>query len=92
MERARMVLTRGPFASPVKVERALCPDGKRRTAWITGEADTFFSIPARVTYKGRTVTGFVTYGNAEGLVAQEDSDDYQFHANKFGKNGHLFDA
>lgn len=39
--------------------RAVCPDGKVRTARPTAEADTFFTIPARVTAHGRTVSGFV---------------------------------
>ncbi len=31
-----------------------------RTVYLTGEPDTFFSIPAATTVKGRTVRGFVT--------------------------------
>lgn len=48
----------GPWA---KVER--CPiDGTadRRTGYATGYPDTFFSVPARCQYKGRTVRGFFT--------------------------------
>lgn len=36
------------------------PDKPRGTVYITGEADTFFSIPAAMRYKDKTVRGFVT--------------------------------
>jgi len=48
----------GPFA---KVQH--CPiEGTdlRRTAYATGYADTFFSIPARTRYRGRYIDGFFT--------------------------------
>jgi hypothetical protein len=44
--------------------RAICPDGKVRTARATAEADTMFSIPAAVNANGRTVSGFVTGSDA----------------------------
>lgn len=31
-----------------------------RTVYVTGEADTFFSVPAACTFKRRTVCGYVT--------------------------------
>jgi uncharacterized membrane protein len=66
-----------------------CPDGVRRTVRLHKgrHADTFFSIPAQVTYKGKTVTGFITTktDSAEEL-------DLVFFANRFGKNGEIFDA
>lgn len=37
----------------------LCSDGKVRRATVTREADTFFTLPARVKVNGRTVTGHV---------------------------------
>lgn len=48
---------------------AMCADGKVRTAHVRSywdgakwclHADTYFSIPARVRVRGKTVTGFVT--------------------------------
>lgn len=48
----------GPYA---KVNN--CPiDGTdiRRTAYATGYADTFFSIPAYTRYKGRYIGGYIT--------------------------------
>ena len=50
----------GPFSIPKKVKNCLCPDGIRRMVYITGEPDTFFSIPAKLNYKGKYTAGFVT--------------------------------
>jgi hypothetical protein len=53
----------GPFAGNfVKALGALCPDGKRRTAFPSGDgyADTFFSVPAYVHAGGKRVYGYVT--------------------------------
>jgi hypothetical protein len=44
--------------------RAVCPDGRVRTARPTAEADTVFSIPARVQVRGVTVSGFITGSDA----------------------------
>jgi hypothetical protein len=63
-----------------RVRGALCEDGKRRTATITADdADTYFTIPARVSAKGKTVAGFIT----------SEDDDYQFNAYAYRKNGHI---
>ena len=56
----RMWVTRwmgGPSYS--KLENCPTPFG-RRTVYITGEADTWFSLPAACTFKGKTVRGYVT--------------------------------
>lgn len=56
--------------------KVLCSDGIVRSALILRDADTFFSIPARVTVKGRTVTGFLwtmTTVDADGLRFSPDS-------------------
>jgi hypothetical protein len=31
-----------------------------RTVYVRGEADTFFSIPAACTFRGRTIQGYLT--------------------------------
>lgn len=69
--------------TPWKVTKALCSDGVRRTAWITGPPDTFFSIPAFVKVKGMSVSGFVTGREKDG------KQDYAFNAYEYGKNGRL---
>lgn len=52
----------GPFSpGPAVVRNVLCPDGTLRSAYGSPlGADTFFSIPARVYAKGRTVAGYLT--------------------------------
>lgn len=49
-----------PWGNLVKVLNCECEDGIARTAYPTGEADTFFSIPAYVNAFGRKVRGFLT--------------------------------
>ncbi len=48
-----------------------------RTVYIRGEADTWFSLPAACTYRGKTVTGYVT--------SVDSSGEYVFRAH----NGQL---
>lgn len=43
-----------------KVQNCPCEDGKPRTVYITGQPDTYFSIPAATRVKGRYVAGYVT--------------------------------
>ena len=92
----------GPWHIPSH-GRAICPDGVIRAFRITGQPDTFFSIPARITYKGKTVTGFITtchtvegkkriasgWSNYEGDYT-DIWDEYEFCPNKYGKNGDIF--
>ena len=74
----------GCWQQPWKVTKALCADGVRRTAWITAPADTFFSIPARVKVKGRTVSGYIT-----GREAEDGGADYEFRAAQTRKHYNL---
>jgi len=70
------VLSNGPWAQLVKIKNCMCSDGIQRVAKITGQPDTYFSVPAAVKIRGKTVTGFITC----------DENGYEFKANKFGKN------
>lgn len=75
-----------------RVHGALCADGVRRSATVTGEADMWFSVPARVTVRGRTVTGSLT--GCHDSCPREASDGLEageliFSANAYGRNGHL---
>lgn len=73
--------------------KALCSDGTVRTATFTAEADTFFTVPARVSVKGRTVSGFVTDWNPifefpeVGVTSAPDGIELMFYVNMLGKNG-----
>ena len=79
--------TFGPWQIPTHVTHALCADGRRRYARITADADTYFSIPAQVKVRGKTVSGFIT-----GCEASNGAQDYMFRAVKYGKNYALLPA
>lgn len=71
----------GPAHFPHKIRGVLCQDGKSRTATCSPNGpDTFFSIPARVSAYGRTVSGFVS----------TDDGVWRFIAYKYGRNGAVF--
>ncbi len=83
---SRVIYTAGPFRSLAKVENCLCEDGKRRTAFATAEAETFYSVPAciylydaeaKVT---KTVGGYLESTNG-GITA-----GWQFVASVTGRN------
>jgi hypothetical protein len=59
---------------------ALCVDGRIRSARVTGEPDTWFSCPASVKVRGKTVSGFLVFDRGEQL---------EFIAYSYGKNGSL---
>jgi len=58
--------------------KAICPDGKVRSLKrIAQTADTFFSIPASVTIKGKSVSGYVTFvdvNNPDCSTRQENTE------------------
>lgn len=58
--------------------RVLCQDGKVRSCRL-GIPDTYFSIPAVLSYKGKTVSGYVT------------CDDGVFKFYSMGKHLKIFD-
>src|SRR6185295_2450812 len=68
--------------------RVLCSDGRIRTATATGEADTFYTIPARLSVRGRTVSGHV--------YTRESWDEtgplYRFSASSYRKNADALPA
>lgn len=45
---------------PWLIRNIMCPDGRRRTAYLGPDANTFFSWPARVKMFDRWVRGFVS--------------------------------
>ncbi len=47
--------------------RALCPDGRLRVVKLRITADTYFSVPARLSYKGKSVTGYISWASDSGL-------------------------
>ena len=53
----------------------LCGDGiVRKTKRIAQTADTFFSVPASVVVKGKTIAGYITVETREGYSTTTDND------------------
>jgi hypothetical protein len=72
--------------------RALCSDGQaRQLKRIAETADTFFSVPASVRVKGKTVAGYVTVETRKGNSTATDADPavVKFIAYTYRKNGAL---
>lgn len=61
----------------------LCSDGIQRYAKITGQADSFWTVPASVKVNGKTVTGFLMQRGNIGSEVQT------FTPNQYGKNAGL---
>lgn len=73
--------------------RALCPDGKvRALKRIAETADTFFSVPASVTYRGKTIAGYVTVECLDGssVPTEDDPGVVRFIPYSYRRNGDLF--
>ena len=54
------IFTRGPWQLAYKAA-ALCPDGRWRMVEITGEPDTYYTLPARAHIAGRWQRGYLIY-------------------------------
>ena len=78
------IVTYGMWQIPYKAVNVLCPDGKRRTCKLANSPDTYYSIRASVSYRGKTVSGYVTSTN-------DPVYDLFFYPVTYGKNGALFD-
>jgi hypothetical protein len=88
-----VVMYPGPFSvGPRLIRGVLCEDGKQRTAQCSNRgADTFFSIPARIKVKGKTVSGYVTRETLQGFSTETPNDPavWKFIAYLYGKNARL---
>lgn len=90
--------TFGPWRIPVAVKHCLCPDGRRRRARLTGDADTYFSIPASVKLyvptedeEGRTFARAVTVsGYVTGREGENGERDYEFRVVAGRKHSGVF--
>ena len=67
--------------------KALCEDGVTRSAVTTSFPDTFFSVPAAVKVKGKTVSGFLSMGHDE-----EYNERVEFTALMGRKNTHMIET
>lgn len=70
----------GMWHIPIKTTNVKCSDGRLRVAYYVGEPDTYFSQPARMQVKGKTVAG--------SLYCDEDSMGHylSFSAYQYRKN------
>jgi hypothetical protein len=67
---------------------AVCGDGFVRRARICGEATTVWTLPARITIKGKTVTGHLTCDEeATGNEERPFVEVWRFHC--LGKNADI---
>lgn len=69
--------------------RVMCSDGRvRALKRIATTADTFFSVPASVAVRGRTVAGYVTVECVSGSSVETDDDPAvaKFVAVTYGRN------
>jgi hypothetical protein len=73
---------------------ALCPDGVvRKVKRIAETPDTYFSIPASVTYKGKTVAGCLHFKNVgDPANPLEFKDAVVFSPYLYRKNGNIFNT
>ena len=79
------VITTMPWGCFVR-GKAVCPDGKVRSVRLALCADSFFSIPASVVFRGKRVTGFVTFAEDH----ETNRRWVEFIPNAFGKNSQAF--
>jgi hypothetical protein len=71
--------------------RALCSDGRvRQLKRIALCADSFDSVPAAVTVRGKTVSGFITWARMDGFTVELPDNPHivKFIAQR-GRNKHL---
>lgn len=82
--------TATPFRSLARIERCPCDDGVRRLVTITGEPDSYFSVPAavrvRVAGKDRWVSGFVTSDSGVHALGRNVPEGLRFCAYLNRKN------
>ena len=84
MKRIGKIYHRGFWGTPYKAQ-AECSDGVMRMVQITGAADTFFSIPARLSFRKTTIAGFVSWHNDH----DTDTQTLRFYPYKYRKNHNL---
>jgi len=88
-EKGTYIVSRSPWGTYVTAS-AICPDGKlRKVKRISITSDTFFSIPASVVFKGKTIAGYITFESDSGL-STDDKQFISFRSYLNRKNGNLF--
>ena len=65
------VETFGPFATFTRT-KDVCPDGAARVVRLAATADSYFSVPASLSYRGKTVSGFICWASDSGLSTDRE--------------------
>lgn len=76
----------------IRKARAMCPDGVVRTCKrVASTADTFFSVPATVTVRRKSVAGYITIQTVSGLSTESPEDPWivRFIPYTYRKNAYL---
>ena len=87
MDDTGTIHTFGMWDIPYKATGVMCPDGKRRTVKLHHSPDSAWTIPARLSYKGTTVTGFIMHRGMD----TDEKPDYHFIPNGWMKNANIFE-
>jgi hypothetical protein len=74
--------------------RAMCADGIVRAVRLASTANTFYSVPASVQVRGKTVSGYITVETAHGYSTETDDDPavIKFGATYYGRNAEMLPA
>lgn len=76
----------GHWQHPWIVRNAICEDGRRRSVYLEGDADTYFSWPGRTKIQGTWIKGFVVNESPDkwkDMNNPDYTDDTWFIVNKF---------
>lgn len=79
----------GPWQVWSTPGRVLCSDGiVRAVKRVAMTSDTWFSLPASVTVRGKTVSGYISVETLQGFetVTPDDPAVMKFIAYQYGKN------
>lgn len=66
--------------------RLLCSDGKIRAAALAPTADTFFSVPASIRIKGRTISGYYTTETDYDFTPKQEFPAHAFRHHTYHDN------
>jgi len=86
------VTVRSPWGFYISA-RVMCPDGIARNVKRISEcADTFFSVPCSVTFKGKTIAGYMTFADTHPNDYNSTEQHVEFRPYQNRKNAHLFNG
>lgn len=88
LSRKTFIETQGPWQLPCNA-RLLCPDGVcRLVKRIAITPTTMWTLPATITYKGKTVSGAMLCPSDDYCIPDNMKNEYRFVP--YGKNRDIF--